>query len=63
MTFHSDGFCWAGSSNARQKHKFPNGIIKLKLQNYNSFPNYKPFPGLKSLLKEKEHNFMIFNLY
>ncbi len=58
MTFHSDGFCWAESSNAQQKHIFPNGIIKVQLENYNSFHNYKPFPGLKNLLKEKEHNFM-----
>ncbi len=39
-TFFSNGFCWAGSSNARQKHIFPNRIIKLQLENYNSFPNY-----------------------
>ncbi len=51
MTFRSDGFCWAGSSNARQKLIFPKGIIKLKLENYNSFPNYKLFPGLKKFLK------------
>jgi hypothetical protein len=63
MTFHSDGFCWAGSSNARQKHIFPNWIIKVQSENYNSFPNYKLFPGLKNLLKEKEHNFKILNLY
>jgi hypothetical protein len=63
MTFHSDGFCWAGSSNAQQKHIFPNRIIKVQSENYNSFPNYKPFPGLKNLLKEKEHNFKILNLY
>ena len=63
MTFSSNGFCWAGSINARQKHKFPNGIIKLKLENYNSFLKYKLFPGLKKFLKEKEHNFKILNLY
>jgi hypothetical protein len=63
MTFHSDGFCWAGSSNARQKHIFPKGIIKLKLENYNSFPNYKLFLDLKNFLIEKEHNFKILNLY
>ena len=63
MTFSSNGFCWAGSINARQKHKFPNGIIKLKLENYNSFLKYKLFPGLKNFLKEKEHNFKILNLY
>jgi hypothetical protein len=57
MTFHSDDFCWDGSSNARQKHIFPNRIIKVQSENYNSFLNYKPFPGLKNLLKEKEHNF------
>jgi hypothetical protein len=56
MTFHSDGSCWAGSSNARQKHIFPNRIIKVQSENYNSFPNYKPFPVLKNLLEEKEHN-------
>ena len=44
-------------------HIVPNGIIKMKKENYNSFPNYKPFPGLKNLLKEKEHNFKILNLY
>jgi hypothetical protein len=38
---------------------FPNGIIKVQLENYNSFLNYKLFPGLKNLLKEKEHNFKI----
>ena len=63
MTFHSNSFCWAGSSNVRQKHIFPNGIIKVQLENYNSFPNYKLFPGLKNFLKEKEHNFKILNLY
>jgi hypothetical protein len=63
MTFHSNGFCWAGSSNALQKHIFLNGIIKLKLENHNSFPNYELFPGLKNFLKEKEPNFKILNLH
>ncbi len=63
MTFSSNGFCWAGSINARQKHKFPNGIRKLKLENYNSFLKYKLFPGLKYFLKEKEHNLKILNFY
>ena len=63
MTFHSDGFCWAGSSNAQQKHIFPNRIIKVQSENYNSFPNYKLFPGLKNFWKEKEHNFKIVNLF
>ncbi len=54
-TFCSNGFCWAGSSNALQKHIFPNRIIKVQLENYNSFPNYKLFPGLKNLLQEKEY--------
>jgi hypothetical protein len=63
MTFCSNGFCWAGSSNALQKHIFPNRIIKVQLENYNSFPKYKLFPGLKNLLKEKEFNFKILNLY
>jgi hypothetical protein len=63
MTFRRDGICWAGSSNAWQKHIFPNGVIKLQLENYNSFPNYKLFPGLKNFLKEKEHNFKILYLY
>jgi hypothetical protein len=63
MNFHSDGFCWAGSSNAGQKHIFPNRIIKVQSENYNSIPNYIPFPGLKNLLKEKEHNFQILKLY
>ncbi len=63
MTFCSNGFCWAGSSNALQKHIFPNRIIKVQLENYNSFPNYKLFPGLINLLKEKEHYFKILNLY
>jgi hypothetical protein len=63
MTFHRDSFSWAGSSNVRQKHIFPNRIIKVQLENYNSFLNYKLFPGLKNLLKEKKHNFKILNLY
>ncbi len=63
MTFHSDGFCWAGSSNVWQKHIFPKRIMKVQSENYNSFLNYKPFPGLKNLLKEKEHTFKILNLY
>jgi hypothetical protein len=53
MTFHSNSFCWAGSSNVRQKHIFPNGIIKVQLENYNSFRNYKLFPGLKTYQKKK----------
>jgi hypothetical protein len=47
MTFRSDGFGWAGPSIAQEKHIFPNGIIKVQLENYNSFPNYKHFPELK----------------
>jgi hypothetical protein len=62
IKFRSNGFCWTGSRIARQKHIFPNGILKVQLENYNSFPNYKLFPGLKNLLKEKEHNFKILNL-
>ncbi len=37
--------------------------MKLKLENYNSFPKYKLFPGHKNFLKEKEHNFNILNFY
>jgi hypothetical protein len=35
----------------------------MKLENYNSFPKYKLFPGLKNFLKEKEHSFNILNFY
>jgi hypothetical protein len=55
INFRSKGFCLAGSSNARQKHKFPNGIIKLQFENYDSFLNYKLFIGLiKCLKKERQ---------
>jgi hypothetical protein len=53
ITFCSNGFCWAGSSNALQKHIFPNRIIKVQLEYYNSFPNYKLFPVLKTFWKKK----------
>jgi hypothetical protein len=53
MTFSCNGSQGAGSSNGRQKHKFPNGIIKMKLEIHNSFLKYKLFPGLKNFLKEE----------
>jgi hypothetical protein len=56
INFRSKGFCLPGSSNAQQKHKFPNGIIKLQFENYDSFLNYKLFIGLIKCLKEKETN-------
>jgi hypothetical protein len=56
INFRSKGFCLAESSNARQKHEFPNGIIKLQFENYDSFLNYKLFFGLTKCLEEKETN-------
>jgi hypothetical protein len=53
----------AGLDQLMRGRNFPNGIIKLKLENYNSCLKYKLFPGLKNFLKEKEHNFKILNLY
>ncbi len=63
INFRSKGVCLAGSSNARQKHKFPNGIIKLQFENYDSFLNYKLFIGLIKCSKEKETNLKFLNFY